>query len=246
MHTQNKFGQDQFGTWIDITINSVIQRFRLIGSGTFLMGSPETEEGRFRGEGPQHEVTISQPFWMADTPCTQSLWEAVMGENPSHFKGPNRPVENVNWIDVQVFLQRLNEILPTTGSLFRLPTEAEWEYACRAGNQGPTYGDLDDIAWYLKNSGGETHPVAQKKPNAWGLYDMLGNVDEWCHDGMRYYSPEAVTDPMGFLKDDDYPRVIRSGSCEDGARYVRAAFRDGDHPDNRYDILGFRIIRGGS
>ncbi len=175
------WGRDSFGAWVILRVGDVTQRLRWIPPGRFQMGSPEGEEGRFSDEGPQHEETIPSGFWMFDTPCTQALWEAVMGENPSRFKGPDRPVESVSWDQCQEFLQRLNA--RCTGLELKLPSEAQWEYACRAGRETPRYReDLDEIAWYWENSQGETHPVGQKAPNDWGLYDTLGNVWEWCED----------------------------------------------------------------
>jgi len=175
------------------------QRLRWIPPGAFLMGSPASEDGRWDREGPQHEVTITRGFWMLDAPVTQALWQAVMGENPSHFEGRRRPVEQVSWEDCQLFLKKLSELVP--GIDFELPTEAQWEYACRAGTHTATYaGDLDikdnraerlnGVAWYYGNSDGRTHDVGENPPNPWGLYDMLGNVWEWCQDGWRDYGDQ--------------------------------------------------------
>jgi formylglycine-generating enzyme required for sulfatase activity len=201
------------------------------------MGSPEDEEGRWDVEGPRHLVTIEPGFWMFDTPCTQALWEAVMGENPSGFKGPDRPVESVSWDQCQEFLKALNSRID--GLRLSLPSEAQWEYACRAGTETPRYReDPDEIAWYSANSGAETHPVAGKEPNAWGLYDMLGNVFEWCEDvwagNYREESRAAGSEPASVL------RVIRGGSWDSVARDVRAAFRYLVEPSYRDDFLGFR------
>jgi formylglycine-generating enzyme required for sulfatase activity len=211
------------------------------------MGSPEDEEGRWEDEGPRHPVRIDPGFWMFDTPCTQAFWEAVMGAgtNPSHFQGADRPVEKVSWDHCQGFLKRLNERLD--GLDLSLPSEAQWEYACRAGTASARYHeDLDAIAWYSENSGGETHAVKGKVPNGWGLYDMLGNVWEWCTDpwtddydlrGER--SASALASAL---------RVVRGGSWADDPQYVRAACRDHDEPSLRDSHLGFRCaeFRSGS
>ncbi len=159
-------------------------------SRRFWMGSPRDEEGRSSYEGPRHLVSIDSGFWMFDTPCTQALWEAVMGENPSHFKVADRPreradhpVESVSWEQCQEFLTALNSRLD--GLQLSLSSEAQWEYACRAGTETSRYSENPDaIAWYDKNSGNETHSVAGKEANSWGLYDMLGNVWEWCADAL--------------------------------------------------------------
>ena len=195
------------------------------------MGSPDNEEGRWDDERPQHEVAIESGFWMFETPCTQALWEAVMGKNPSRFPGPERPVEQVSWENVEDFLTRIAAMIP--GLRLGLPTEEQWEYACRAGSAAARYGDLDQIAWYSENSGGETHPVALKQPNGWGLHDMLGNVWEWCADAYWEYG----TGKSGASAH----RVIRGGSWRSVARDVRAAYRSHRYePSYRYDALGFR------
>jgi formylglycine-generating enzyme required for sulfatase activity len=243
------------------------------------MGSPEGEAGRFSDEGPQHWVTLTKGFWMMDVPCTQELWQAVMqGKNPSRFKDDQRPVERVSWNDVQKFIQKLNALAP--GPELRLPTEAQWEYACRAGSETALYripgttgeltilGDndgpeLDAIAWYGGNSGVDpkfpnaedskswpqkqydhshaaTQPVRLKTANMWGLYDMLGNVWEWCADGMRPYSSQPQVDPVGPSVES---RAIRGGSWNYIARSVRCAFRRRHSSGIQYDNLGFRLVR---
>ena len=175
-------GEDQYGAFADLRVGEAKQCLRWIMPGEFMMGSPEDEKGRFLDE-EQHPVTIAKGFWMADTPCTQLLWSQVMGSNPSLFKNnPNNPVERVSWHDIQGFCARLGRFAP--GLDADLPTEEEWEYACRAGTAGPRYGEIDDIAWHAGNSGeqttnNQTHPVGLLEPNPWGLYDMLGNVWEW-------------------------------------------------------------------
>jgi len=194
-------------------------------------------------EQPVHGVTLTKAFDLQTTEVTQGQWKAVMGDNPSHFtKGDDYPVEKVSWHDAQAFLKKLNTMDP--GKNYRLLTEAEWEYACRAGTTGERYGELDAIAWYDKNSGGRTHPVGQKQPNAWGLYDMLGNVWEWCADwyGENYYANSPSTDPRG-PSSGSY-RVLRGGSWYNSAFYTRSAYRCRNNPAYCYsDYYGFRCAR---
>jgi formylglycine-generating enzyme required for sulfatase activity len=228
-------GSDEYGEWAEFRVKDVVQRMRYIAPGGFWMGSPEEEQGRVENEGPQHEVALTKGFWLADSPCTQALWKAVMSGNPSQTKSPERPVETVSWDDVQKFLKRLKDS--------RLPTEAEWEFACRAGTEGATYAGLalDDIAWYAANSEKKTQIVKQKRPNAWGLYDTLGNVWEWCADGPRRYASAGVRDPVGPMGPG---RVARGGSYGHSPRLVRAACRDASEPDFRGGGIGFRLVRG--
>lgn len=214
-------------------IYGVPVKFVRIPAGTFMMGSPDTEEYRYTNE-TQHRVRITKSFDMMTTPVTQELWFAVMGINPSYFRGSDLPVETISWDECQNFIRRLKD------PLFRLPTEAEWEYACRAGSGSSVYGKLDEIAWYSRNSGSQTHPVGQKLPNAWGLYDMLGNVWEWCQDWKGEYSDRPVTNPTG-PSTGSY-RVRRGGSWYHGASGVRAAVRDGVSPGARNSNLGFRLV----
>ena len=215
---------------------------RWIPAGWCRMGSPISEEGRDSNE-IQHEVVLSHGFFMAETECTQAQWEAVMGSNPSEFKGADRPVELVSWEEAVDYCrkltakQRAEGILPD-GWEWRLPTEAEWEYAARAGTTGPRYGELDAIGWYDGNSASQTHPVSQKAANAWGLYDMMGNVWEWCSDWSGDYPTGSVTDPMGPSSGSN--RVFRGGGWYNGARFARSAFRLGFVPGDRYFFLGFR------
>ena len=218
-----------------------------IPPGEFLMGSPEDEEERDYDE-TQHRVKITQGFWLAKTPTTQAQWQAVMGNNPSRFQGEDLPVESVSWDDIcgnesgtGGFLGELNQLKPTGGG-FHLPTEAQWEYACRAGTTGPYAGNLDEMGWYRYNSGERTHPVGQKKANAWGLHDMHGNVWEWCADWYGDYDLNVVTDPTG-PADGSY-RVLRGGGWGSPANHARCAARPYGWPNYAGDYFGCRVARG--
>jgi formylglycine-generating enzyme required for sulfatase activity len=236
---------------VEFTVTGVTQRMRWIVAGAFVMGSPEGELWAYDDEGPQHQVTLTRGFWLGDTPVTQALWKVVMQDNPSRFQGDDtRPVEQVSWENCDRFCKALSGLVP--GLNFRLPTEAEWERACRAETSDATYGGkledethasvLDPIAWYVDNSDGQTHPVKQKQPNAWGLYDMLGNVDEWCQDDMRAYGRDALEDPMGSIRTGE-SRVYRGGSWSGAAWNVRAASRSIWGRSFRNAALGFRLAR---
>ena len=233
--------------------NGLGQTFVLLPAGTFTMGSPSNEPGRYSNEGPQHQVTLTQPFYMQTTEVTQAQWEAVMGSNPSSFFGcPTCPVERVSWDDAQTYISYMNTMGEGT---YSLPTEAQWEYAARAGSTTAFYNggitetgcgydpNLDAIGWYCYNADSETHQVAGKAPNAWGLYDMSGNVYEWCQDwySSSYYTSSAVTDPTG-PSSGSY-RVIRGGGWYGSARACRSADRDAYYPDYRINYLGFRLLR---
>ncbi len=223
--------------------NSLGMEFVYIPPGTFMMGSPEDEPWRSKNE-TLHQVTLTRGFYMQTTQVTQGQWEAVMGNNPSHFKdeGDNCPVEKVSWDDVQEFIKKLDERERT--DKYRLPTEAEWEYSCRARSRARyCFGDdkdrLSEYAWYWKNSGRKTHPVGEKKANAWGLYDMHGNVWEWCEDWYDKYPSESVTDPGG-PSTGSY-RVYRGGSWHFDAGDCRSAYRIRSSPNRRTDDLGLRL-----
>jgi formylglycine-generating enzyme required for sulfatase activity len=211
-------------------------------AGKFTMGSPESEAGRSSDED-QVEVTLSEGFWMAKTEVTQAQWQAVLGETPSKFIGANRPVENVSWDDAQEFLTKLNAIVGDSDRRkMVLPTEAQWEYAARAGETGPySGGTVEEVAWYADNSGSGTHEVATKRPNAWGLHDMHGNVREWCAD---WYEDELEggVDPHGAAPGSN--RGLRGGSWGRDAFGSRVAFRLGDVPSSRGSGIGFRPARG--
>ena len=211
-------------------------------SGKFTMGSPESEAGRSSDED-QVEVTLSEGFWMAKTEVTQAQWQAVFGGDPSEFKGANRPVGNVSWDDAQEFLTKLNAIVGDSGGRkMVLPTEAQWEYAARAGETGPySGGTVEEVAWYKDNSGGGTHEVGTKRPNAWGLHDMHGNVWEWCADRYAGELKEGV-DPQGAALGS--VRVFRGGSWFGDAIFCRVAGRDWYDPSVRRYFIGFRPARG--
>jgi formylglycine-generating enzyme required for sulfatase activity len=229
----------------DKLTNSIGIEFVFIPPGTFSMGTSDDDSERYDYE-IMHTVTLSKGFLMATTPVTQSQWQKVMGKNPSYFKenGNNCPVEQVSWEDAQQFIAKLNEMEQT--NTYCLPTEAQWEYACRAGSTTRyCFGDdekiLKDYAWYNKNSGGKTHPVKQKNPNSWGLYDMHGNVREWCEDWYGNYPNEPVTDPTGPPSGES--RVLRGGSWYFYPRGLRSAIRGDDSPGNRFNHFGFRLLR---
>ncbi len=248
--------------------------FATIPSGSFRMGSMPTEDGRDSDESPRHSVSINS-FELMTTEVNQQMWGEVMGNNPSSFVSPSRPVEQVSWGDVQLFIEELNSI--DTEYIYRLPSESEWEYACRAGTTTPIYSgimniigtnncpELDDIAWYGGNSGvtdisngydssgweekqyshtrAGTHPVALKQPNDWGLYDMLGNVYEWCEDTWHSSYEGAPTDGSAWVSSGASSRVFRGGSWVNYARSCRSADRFSDSAGFRSGILGFRLAR---
>ena len=228
--------------------NQVIADLKLeliwIKPGTFMMGSPATEVGRNKAEGPQMIVTLTKGFWLGKTAVTQGQYEAFVGTNPSTFKdvGPDAPVEHVSWLDAMEFCKKLNARERAAGRLpagyaYTLPTEAQWEYACRAGTTGPHAGNPETMAWHKENSGDTTHPVAQKTPNAWGLYDMYGNVLQWCADWYGDYPGGAVTDPTG--PERGYFRMARGGSWRVGL--FRSASRAGGSSGRRDYTIGFRL-----
>lgn len=271
------WGEDNFGVWSAFSVGEVKQSMRWIRPGTFLMGAPDDEPERdddeWWNEVPRHPVILTHGYWLFDTPVTQALWQAVMGDNPSEFVSPRRPVERVSWDDAERFLKQINTLVP--GLDLVLPTEAQWEYACRAGTTTATYAGpieilgesnvpvLDGIAWYAGNSGvgfelengsdssdwpekqyehsrAGTRPVGLKAPNAWGLYDMLGNVCELCADDPREYEDALVVDPVG-VTDGPY-RALRGGSwCSRAC----VAARNASDRGHRSDFIGFRCARVG-
>jgi formylglycine-generating enzyme required for sulfatase activity len=232
--------------------NSIGMKLVLIPKGTFQMGSPESEQGRKDNE-LQHEVTLSKDFYLGMTEVTQAQYQKVMGDNPSYFQGDkiqgdssNHPVEKVRWEDAVEFCKRLSALPEEkkAGRVYRLPTEAEWEYACRAGGKTAfSFGDepksLDEFGWFASNSDNQTHAVGERKPNAWGLCDMHGNVWEWCSDWYGEYPKDAVSDPAG--PTEGLHRVHRGGSWFNLAAICRSAIRYRNIPSIRTGNYGFRI-----
>ena len=206
--------------------------------GKFLMGSPITEPGRFEDE-PRHEVSITKGFWLGKHEVTQRQWKSVMHSNPSRFKSPDNPVENVSWHDCGMFIRKVNESI---GGLARFPTEAEWEYACRAGSDTPVAGSgkLPDMAWYDLNSDNQAHEVGRNKPNAWGFYDMHGNALEWCADWFSIPKDSVeMVDPKG--PPSGAFKVLRGGCWFFYERDCRSASRLKREPTLRNCIFGFRV-----
>ena len=244
------------------TVNGVQFTMMLVEAGTFTMGATPEMKNPYDEERPAHQVTLTNNYYIGQTEVTQALWTAVMGSNPSSYKGDNRPVETVSWNDCQKFITELNSL---TGQNFRLPTEAEWEYAARGGknSQGYQYSgsnNLNEVAWYWKNSGdkylsgtdknwnldkikrnkSQTHDVATKRPNELGIYDMSGNVWEWCQDRYGSYSSDAQTNPTGPTSGSRL--VNRGGSWYSNARLCRSSNRDNYAPGSTDKYLGLRLV----
>ena len=224
-----------------LRVGNVSYRMKYVSGGTFTMGATSEMESPYHNEKPTHQVTLSS-YYIGETELTQALWMAVMGSNPSRFEGDDLPVEKVSWNDCQTFISKLNAL---TGKRFRLPTEAEWEFAARGGNQSrhtPYSGSsrINDVAWYDGNSGNKTHPVKTKQPNELGIYDMSGNVWEWCQDRYGNYSSYAQTNPTG-AGSVSY-RVSRGGSWSYSPRYCRSSDRDYNSPEDSSSRLGLRLV----
>ncbi len=231
---------------LETTTNSIGMTFVLIPAGSFRMGGDKALEQAEDHENPCHRVTIKQAFWIGQYAVTQVQWSEVMHTAPGEFKGDQRPVEGVSWHDARAFIHKLNALEEISN--YCLPTEAQWEYAARANSQGPYYfssedGGLSQCAWHRKNSGGETQPVGQLKPNAWGLYDMLGNVHEWCQDWFdrNYYTQSPGNDPSGPAA--GLAKALRGGDWGSAKWYCRCASRSLSSPDRRSNRLGFRLVR---
>ncbi len=235
--SQNSIEQNKSNVESDINIEMVY-----VEGGTFTMGCTSEQGGDcYNDEKSTHQVTISS-FYIGKYEVTQAQWKEIMGSNPGSFKGDNLPVENVSWNDVQEFIRKLNA---KTGKTYRLPTEAEWEFAARGGNQSRHYqysgsNTLGDVAWYYDNSGSKTHAVGSKRPNELGIYDMSGNVWEWCSDWYGDYSSGSQTNPKG--PNSGSSRMYRGGSWYGSAEFCRVANRGYYDPDFRYCSIGFRLV----
>jgi formylglycine-generating enzyme required for sulfatase activity len=251
------FGEDRYGLWMAFSYQEVRMALRWIQPGTFMMGSPENEEGHYHDE-VMHQVTLTQGFWMGETSVTQALWQKVMDNNPSHFnENESNPVEQVSWHDAQEFIQKLNKLLQPhqPDYALRLPTEAEWEYACRAGISTPfnfaselslekvNYCGSWDSQKFANSALQKTTSVKSYPCNAWGLYEMHGNVWEWCLDCRgENLSSEPVIDPI--QQNDSLAHISRGGAWSNVGRDVRSAVRTNLDGDLRHYDLGFRFALG--
>jgi len=224
------WGEDQYGLWMAFEVSGVEQRMRWIPRGTFQMGE----------KGDHHWVTLTNGFWLAETVCSQQLYKAVTGNNPSEFEGEQRPVEMVSHDQSVSFIEQLNALLP--GLECRLPTESEWEYACRAGTTTEYWFGDELTSKQARFNATETVDVKARPCNSWGLYQMHGNVWEWCSDRYGKYPVESVTDPMG--PESGTERVLRGGCWDFSAGDLRSAVRGGYPPDYRNLSTGFRLARG--
>ena len=236
---QGEWQVKTIGKDLVFTVNGVSFTMKHINGGSFQMGCADKDA--YRDETPVHKVTVSS-FFMGETEVTQALWKAVMEDNPSHFKGDKRPVENVNWTSCQMFILTLSQI---TGYHFRLPTEAEWEYAARGGKISHGYkyagkNKIGGVAWFIENSGNKTHAVKGKSPNELGLYDMSGNVWEWCADWYGKYAGIAQTDPQNINRDTYH--VLRGGCWNSNDWYCRVSNRSFNNPDYGSNGYGFRLV----
>ena len=239
----NAVGSSTSGSVITIPVkNGINIEMVKVEAGSFNMGATPEMENPDDREKPVHRVTLTNNYYIGKYEVTQALWKIVMGSNPSNFKGDNLPVEKVSWNDCQKFISKLNKL---TGKSFRLPTEAEWEFAARGGNKSRGYqysgsNVIDDVAWYDGNSGSKTHAVGTKQPNELGIYDMTGNVYEWCQDWYGSYSSSPQTNPIGAVSGSR--RVRRGGGWCSSASYCRSSYRYNCAPDGRYVDIGFRLV----
>ena len=238
------YSLDKQADILTFTINGVSFNMVKVAGGTFTMGATAEQEYFADDDETVHKVTLTD-YYIGQTEVMQALWTAVMSDNPSYYKGDNRPVEQVSWDDCQTFIEKLNSLLSNElgGKRFALPTEAQWEFAARGGNKSKGYkyaggNNIGDVAWYDDNSS-MSHPVAQKQPNELGLYDMSGNVSEWCQDWFGAYSSDAQTNPQG-PADKEY-RVIRGGSWSDIENDCRVSYRSIETPSEIDSSLGLRL-----
>ena len=242
-NTLSSSGSSLSGNALTIPVkNGINIEMVKVEAGSFYMGATSEMQNPYSDEKPDHRVTLTNNYYVGKYEVTQALWQAVMGSNPSNFKGDALPVEQVSWNDCQDFISKLNAM---TGKRFRLPTEAEWEYAARGGKKSRGYQfsgsiTLGDVAWYKENSGSKTHVVGTKQPNELGIYDMAGNVWEWCQDWYDSYSSSPQTNPTGAVRGSD--RVNRGGSWTNSAGYCRTSCRINSTPDDRYIGLGLRLV----
>ena len=239
----NAVGSSTSGSVITIPVkNGISIEMVKVEAGSFNMGATPEMENPYDSEKPVHRVTLTNNYYIGKYEVTQALWQAVMGSNPSYFKGDDLPVEKVSWDDCQDFISKLNAM---TGKRFRLPSEAEWEYAARGGKKSRGYqysgsNTLGDVAWYYGNSGPKTHAVGTKQPNELGIYDMTGNVWEWCQDWFGSYSSSPQTNPTGAASGSI--RVCRGGSWNYSAGLCRTSYRGNNSPDDRFSYLGLRLV----
>jgi len=236
-------GGDCFAQSKTITVRDVSFEMIFVEGGSFMMGSDSNARGANHDEFPLNLVTLSD-YYIGQTEVTQLLWRTVMGSNPSRLKGDHLPVEMVSWRDCQAFIRRLNQL---TGLQFALPSEAQWEFAARGGNKSRGYlysgsNDQDAVAWFKENSGSRPRRVADKQPNELGIYDMSGNVWEWCNDwyNVRSYEDSVRNDPTGFALGN--ARVFRGGSWRNSSQFLRVAYRNYIEPNKRYNDLGLRLV----
>ena len=241
--SSNMVGSSTSGSVITIPVKDGISiEMVKVEAGSFNMGATPEMQNPDEDEKPVHRVTLTNNYYIGKYEVTQALWQAVMGSNPSYFKGDDLPVEQVSWNDCQDFISKLNAM---TGKRFRLPSEAEWEYAARGGKKSRGYqysgsNTLGDVAWYEGNSGSKTHAVGTKQPNELGIYDMTGNVYEWCQDWYGSYSSSPQTNPIGAVSGSC--RVYRGGCWVSSARNCRTSYRGRRTPDFRYGFLGLRLV----
>ena len=227
---------------LEFTVGDVSFKMIRVEHGEFMMGATDEQENPSDDEKPAHRVTLTDDYYIGETQVTQALWEAVMGNNPSYFKYDNLPVENVSWDDCHEFTEKLNRM---TGKRFRLPTEAEWEFAARGGNksnhtQYSGSNELNDVAWHGNKNGATTYPIRTKKPNELGIYDMSGNVWEWCQDWYGEYNESSQPNPAG--PSNGFKRIDRGGSCFSIDWHCRLSFRRNCSPAYRSNEQGVRIV----